>query len=229
MRVVFVHGACVRDGAWWWSRVAALLGERGVASEAVALPSCGEDGRAPGTGGPGLADDVAAVRRVLAGGGPVTAVGHSYGGVVITEAAAGVPEVTGLLYIAAFLPEPGESLATFGGGEVPPYLDPAADGTFGVRREMLQDLFLQDCDEAAVTGAEARLARQSLHATTEPVQAAAWRQVPATYLVCADDRATPPAVQRAQAARAGRVVEVPAGHHPFLSRPELVARELPVG
>ena len=62
MRVVFVHGACVRDGAWWWHRTAALLQERGVRSVAPALPSCGETGVPGGTDGPGLAEDVAESR-----------------------------------------------------------------------------------------------------------------------------------------------------------------------
>lgn len=64
MRVVFVHGACVRDGAWWWHRTAELLSERGVPSVAPLLPSCGESGRAGGAGGPGLPEDVASVRVI---------------------------------------------------------------------------------------------------------------------------------------------------------------------
>ena len=91
MRVVFVHGACVRDGSWWWHRTAELLAERGVASVAPALPSCGETGEPVGADGPGLAEDVAAVRRVLtAGDEPTVVVAHSYGGIVTAEAAAGV-------------------------------------------------------------------------------------------------------------------------------------------
>ena len=68
MRVVFVHGACVKDGSWWWHRTAELLAERGVASETPALPSCGETGETPDAEGPGLAEDVAAVREVLTAG-----------------------------------------------------------------------------------------------------------------------------------------------------------------
>ena len=60
MRVVFVHGACVKDGSWWWHRTAELLAERNVASEAPALPSCGEMGDPVGARGPGLVEDVAA-------------------------------------------------------------------------------------------------------------------------------------------------------------------------
>jgi pimeloyl-ACP methyl ester carboxylesterase len=67
-----------------------------------------------------------------------------------------------------------------------------------------------------------RLARQSVRVTGEPVGAAAWKQVPSTYLVCAQDRGTPPERQREFARRAGSVVEIDAGHHPFLSRPVAV-------
>lgn len=65
MRVVFVHGACVRDGSWWWHLAAAALRERGIGSVAQALPSCGEVGRSAGPQGPGLPEDVAVVRAVL--------------------------------------------------------------------------------------------------------------------------------------------------------------------
>src|SRR5689334_8776367 len=80
MDLVFVHGSCVDDGAWWWSRVAALLPFPSIAAP---LPSCGA-----AAGQAGLADDVAAVRHVLSGTGPAIVVAHSYGGVVATEAAA---------------------------------------------------------------------------------------------------------------------------------------------
>ena len=83
MRVVFVHGACVRDGSWWWHRTAELLQRQGVASVAPALPSCGEAGLPVGVGGPGLPEDVAAVRQVLQDSDePTIVVAHSYGGIV---------------------------------------------------------------------------------------------------------------------------------------------------
>jgi pimeloyl-ACP methyl ester carboxylesterase len=149
-------------------------------------------------------------------------IAHSYGGVVATEAAV-EGDVRHLIYLDSFLPDVGESLAAFSGPEPAPYLDFAEDGTFGVRSEMAQELFLQDCDQAAVEGAFARLTRQSASVVAEPVRRAAWHDRPSTYLVCADDRATPPDVQRAQAGRAGRVIELPTGHHPMLSRPDLLA------
>jgi pimeloyl-ACP methyl ester carboxylesterase len=230
MRVVFVHGACVRDGSWWWHRTGELLAERGVASEAPALPSCGETGEPAGAGGPGLAEDVAAVRQVLtASDEPAVVVAHSYGGIVTAEAAASVDAVHHLLLVSSYLPEVGQSLASFGGEEPAPFLDidPEA-GTFTVRPGALAETFLQDCDPDIRRQAADKTAPQSLAVVEQPVAAAAWRHVPSTYLVCARDRGTPAQRQRQYAGRAGSVVELDAGHHPFLSQPAAV-RDLILG
>src|ERR1700761_7754648 len=105
MRVVFVQGACVKDGAWWWHRTAELLAEKGVTSESPGLPSCGEAGATPDGEGPGLAEDVAAVRAVLtASDEPTVVVAHSYGGIVTAEAAAGGDSVSHLLLIPSSPP-----------------------------------------------------------------------------------------------------------------------------
>jgi pimeloyl-ACP methyl ester carboxylesterase len=224
MRVVFVHGACVKDGAWWWHRTAQRLAERGVASEAPALSSCGETGQPTGGGGPGLSEDVAAVRQVLtAGDEPTVVVAHSYGGIITAEAAAGVEAVRHLLLISSYLPEVGQSLSSFGGEGPAPFLefDPEG-GIFTVRPDALAETFLQDCDAEIQRAAVEKTARQSLAVLGQPVQAAAWQHVPSTYLVCAQDRGTPAASQREFAGRAGRVVELDAGHHPFLSQPAAV-------
>lgn len=224
MRVVFVHGACVKDGGWWWHRTAELLQERGVQSVTPALPSCGEAGAAAGAGGPGLPEDVEAVRKVLQQGeDPIVVVGHSYGGIVAAEAAAGVGSVQHLLFVSSYLAEVGQSLSSFGGEEPAPFLDvdPGA-GTFGVRPELLIETFLQDCDPDVQAQAGSRLARQSVQVTQQPVGAAAWQHVPSTYLVCAQDKGTPAERQREFARRAASVVEIEAGHHPFLSQPAAV-------
>jgi pimeloyl-ACP methyl ester carboxylesterase len=224
MRVVFVHGACVRDGSWWWHRTAGLLQERGVQSVAPALPSCGEAGPPGGVGGPGLSEDVAAVRQVLQDSEePTVVVAHSYGGIITAEAAAGIGSVRHLLLVSSYLPEAGQSLSEFGDGSPAPFLDVDPDaGTFGVRPELLVDTFLQDCDPEVQAQAADHLARQSAQVTGQPVGAAAWQQVPSTYLVCTQDRGTPPRLQREFARRAGSVVELEAGHHPFLSQPAAV-------
>jgi pimeloyl-ACP methyl ester carboxylesterase len=221
MRVVFVHGACVKDGSWWWHRTAALLAERGVASEAPVLPSCGETGEQ----GAGLAEDVASVRRVLtASDEPTIVVAHSYGGIVTAEAAAGVEAVRHLLLVSSYLPEVGQSLSSFGGEEPAPFLDIDPEGgTFTVRPETVAETFLQDCDPEIQREAMDKTARQSLAVLEQPVKSAAWQHVPSTYLVCAQDRGTPADRQREFAGRAAGVVEIDAGHHPFLSQPAEVS------
>ncbi|MBB2987242.1 alpha/beta fold hydrolase [Terracoccus luteus] len=236
MRVVFVHGACVRDGQWWWHRTAALLEEQGVHSVAVALPSCGETGVSPGADGPGLVEDAAALASVLNGGAgdePTVVVAHSYGGIVVAQAAATVDPsrrgVRHLVLVSSYLPTVGQSLGDFGGEAPAPFLHlDLVGGTFGVVPDLLASTFLQDCDDDVRGAAPGRLARQSLHVVTTPVASAPWPDVPTTYVVCADDRGTPAAAQREFARRADRIAEVEAGHHPFLSQPEVV-RDLLLG
>jgi pimeloyl-ACP methyl ester carboxylesterase len=224
MRVVFVHGACVKDGPWWWHRTAELLAERGVASVAPALPSCGEGGESTDAHGPGLAEDVAAVRQVLtASDEPCVVVAHSYGGIVIAEAAAGIDAVRHLLLVSSYLPNIGESLSSFGSDEPAPFLDIDFEGgTFTVRAQALAETFLQDCDPEIQRQATDKTARQSLAVLQQPVQAAAWQEVPSTYLVCAQDRGTPADRQREFAVHATGIVELDTGHHPFLSQPAAV-------
>src|SRR6476620_5326760 len=225
MRVVFVHGACVKDGSWWWHRTGGLLAERGVASEVPLLPSCGEAGEPAGARAPGLAEDVASVRRVLtASDEPTVVVAHSYGGIVTAEAAAGVEAVRHLLLVSSYLPEVGQSLSSFGGEEPAPFLDIDPEGgTFTVRPDALAETFLQDCDPEIQREATDKTARQSLAVLEQPVRSAVWQHVASTYLVCGDDRGTPAERQREFARRAGSVVELEAGHHPFLSQPAAVS------
>jgi pimeloyl-ACP methyl ester carboxylesterase len=230
MRVVFVHGACVKDGSWWWHRTGELLADKGVASVAPALPSCGETGEPTGALGPALGEDVAAVRQILtASYEPTVVVAHSYGGIVTADAAAGLDTVRHLLLISSYLPQVGQSLSSFGAEQPPPFLDiDPANGTFTVRRDALAQTFLQDCDTAIQREAENKTARQSLAVLEQPVSSAAWQHIASTYLVCTEDRGTPADRQREFARPAGSVVELDAGHHPFLSQPRVV-RDLILG
>jgi pimeloyl-ACP methyl ester carboxylesterase len=229
MKIVFVHGALVFDGAWWWHRMVEPLAALGLGSRAVELPSCVASPGALGEAAGDLYADADAVGAALdEEDGPVVLVGHSYGGMVITDAAAGYGNVKHLVYVTSVMPERHETLASFGGGREPgPWMDPRPeDGTMGVKAEFLPEAFMQDCDEEAVAGALERLTRQPLAVFGQAPRAVAWREKPSTYVVCAEDRATPPEAQREFAKRAERVVELPTGHHPMLSRPELLARVL---
>ena len=220
MRIVFVHGAFVRDGAWWWQPTADVLAGHGLRSSAAVLPSCESEPRGD------FHDDAAAVRALLdASGEPVLLVGHSYGGMVITEAG-DHPAVHRLVYVTSFLPDAGEALADFGGSEPPPWHVSHGDGTASVREEFVRPLFAQDFDDATYAAAAARLTAQNEAVFGRPATRAAWRKIRSTYVVCADDRATPPEKQRAQAGRATEIVELPVAHHPFVTRPELVAEVL---
>jgi pimeloyl-ACP methyl ester carboxylesterase len=128
-----------------------------------------------------------------------------------------------LLLISSYLPEVGQSLSSFGGEEPAPFLDiDPEDGTFTVRPDTLAETFLQDCEPEIQREATAKTARQSLSVLQQPVKSAAWQHVPSTYLVCAEDQGTPAESQREFAGRAGSVVELDAGHHPFLSQPAAV-------
>jgi pimeloyl-ACP methyl ester carboxylesterase len=217
--LIFVHGACVRDAAWWWSKMTQPLADHGIATAVVPLPSCGEAGETLGD----LYDDVDACRRVIAEADePVVLCGHSYGGMIITEA--GVDDrVTQLLYVTSVMPDAGQSQADVIGAERAPWIAPSDDGTVGVHRDMIRELFLQDCNKATTEQALSRLTRQSQIPFTQPPRQIAWQQKPATYIVCTEDLAIPAEVQRRRVRPSARVVEFDAGHHPFLSRPEAFA------
>lgn len=227
MELLFVHGALVRDGRWWWEPTAAVLEERtGIRSRALLLPSCGET---EGTERGGLEADASALRTALDATDGAIVVGHSYGGTVIAEAGAH-PAVRHLLLISSYLPEAGLSQGEIMSGETDPVriigLDDgllALDGydaaDFGAR-------FLQDADAETQREAFDRVVPQAAAAFTTPTSAAGWQDVDSTYLVCTDDRSTSVELQRRHAARATRSVDVPTGHHPFITRPDLVVREL---
>jgi pimeloyl-ACP methyl ester carboxylesterase len=173
-----------------------------------------------------LAEDAAATAAVLDDGGPAILVAHSYGGMVASEAGEH-PAVQALVYISSFLPAAGEDLATVSRGPDPVPVIPHEDGSVSVDardRVAFDARFLHDVTDAElVRGAHEHLCPQSGAVFGTATTKAAWERLPSTYLVCAEERSTDPDLQRAQAARANAVHELPAGHFPFLSRPDLVA------
>ncbi|MEN0103695.1 MAG: alpha/beta hydrolase [Curtobacterium sp.] len=225
MELLFVHGALVRDGAWWWQPTADRLFERtGIRSRAVELPSCGEttSGRPAG----GLVADAAALRAALDEVDEAIVVGHSYGGTVIAEAGSH-PAVRHLLYVSSYLPDVGQAQSAIMADEPDPVsIGDAGDGTLAVAGYDAASFgarFLQDADESVQRAAWERVTTQTAAAFVTPTSAAGWQGVDSTYLVCTDDRSTTVALQRSHAARATRAVDVPTGHHPFITRPDIVA------
>src|SRR5262245_28929383 len=213
--VVLVHGAFV-DGSGW-EKVYRLLRKQGYNVSITQHPTTS------------LADDVRVVRRVLADqNGPAVLVGHSYGGAIITEAGTD-PKVASLVYIAAFAPDAGESVATLiadpaPGAPVPPILPPR-DGFLLLDREKFPASFAGDVEpELAAFMADSQLP-WGVEALQGSISRPAWKTKPSWYLVARDDRMIPPPAQRAMAGRAGATVAESAGSHSvYVSQPEAVAR-----
>jgi pimeloyl-ACP methyl ester carboxylesterase len=228
MELIFVHGALVRDGQWWWQRTADLLRERtGIRSRSVALPSCGET--TPEQVAGGLVADAAALRAELDDVDSAIVVGHSYGGTVIAEAGQH-PAVAHLLYMSSYLPNVGQSQGAIVSGESDPVsIGDNGDGTLGVSGYDATSFgarFLQDADDATQHQAWKRVIAQAAAAFVTPTSAAGWQGIDSTYIVCGQDRSTSLELQRFHADRATRVVELPTGHHPFISRPDLVVEQV---
>jgi pimeloyl-ACP methyl ester carboxylesterase len=212
--IVLVHGGFV-DGSGW-EGVYRILKRDGYRVSVVQNPTTS------------LADDVAATRRVIAEqNGPVILVGHSYGGAVITEAG-NDPSVEGLVYITAFAPGRGESVASLikdppPGAPVPPILPPT-DGFLALDKAKFAASFAADvpADKADfMANSQVPWGLAALNgAVTEP----AWTTKPSWYLVATDDRMIPPPAQRAMSKRAGSsVVESKGSHAIYVSQPEAVA------
>jgi pimeloyl-ACP methyl ester carboxylesterase len=212
--VLLVHGGFV-DGSGWRAVYEMLKGD-GYTVSVVQNPTTS------------LADDVAATRRVLAAqNGPAILVGHSYGGVVITEAGTD-PRVAGLVYIAAFAPDRGESVSELiknppAGAPVPPILPPQ-DGYLFLDRAKFRASFAGDVsNDAAAFMADSQVP-WGLDALNGAVGEPAWRTKPSWYLVSTEDRMIPPAAQRMMAKRAGAMVaEVGGSHAVYMSHPMAVA------
>jgi pimeloyl-ACP methyl ester carboxylesterase len=210
---VLVHGAW--HGAWCWDEVAARLRADGAPVVAVDLPSVASGGD--------MYDDARFVRDAIAAvGGETVVVGHSYGGVVITEAAAGAEGVRHLVYLTAFMLDEGESLATITGSTPPDWQIADPDGgTLSVAGA--QEVFYNTCPPEVADAAAARLRPHTIAAFVQPVTSVAWRDVPATYVICDRDNAIPVPAQEAMAARAGTTQRLDSDHSPFLTDPGAVA------
>ena len=219
-QLLLVHGAW--HGSWCWDRVLPALRETGFEVHTVELVSHGEDTSRLG----GMHDDAAIVREVLSGlPGPVVVVAHSYGGVVVTEAAAEAPNVGHLVYLAAFMLDEGESLLGAAGGEPQAFFVATPDGRAWTTRGA-EGVFYNDCSESDKAWAVTQLQPQSASSFTETLRAAAWRDRPSTYVVCEQDQAILVFAQEAMSQRAGAVARLDCGHSPFLSRPDELVKLL---
>ena len=216
---VFVHGGW-HDG-WSWHLVRELLDARGVPSVALDLPMTTLDGDAAV-----LSDALAAIE------GDAIVISHSWGGSVATLGAIGAPNVRHLIYIAAVLTEAGHPtlspppVPVEGRETLRSKVVIETNTTTVIDREVSLAAFYHDVEPSLARQAASRLRpfQKTGYAVVDTNAVAAWRTIPTTYVVCADDRMIHPDTQREMAAAAGaEVLEWPSSHSPFLSHPDLVA------
>jgi pimeloyl-ACP methyl ester carboxylesterase len=212
--IVLVHGSFV-DGSGW-EGVYGILRRDGYSVSIVQNPTIS------------LEDDVAyTLRTVAAQDGPTLLVGHSYGGAVITEAG-NHSKIAGLVYIAAFAPDRGESVATLNkasapGGSGSPILPPR-DGYLFQDKAKFPASFGADLDiEKAAFMADSQLPC-GVAALNGTISEPAWRKKPSWYLIATDDRMIPAEDQRVMAKRLGAtVIDVKGSHAVYISQPSAVA------
>ena len=210
MNVALVHGAWI-DGSGWQG-THDILRTRGHNVSVVQNPLTS------------LADDVAAVDRILARqDGATLLVGHCYGGAVITEGG-NAPNVVGLVYVAAFVPDTGESIAMLIEGGTPLPLQPSADSFLFFNRALFPQVYAHDLPTAHGLFLAAGQIPPSGVAFATPMSQAAWRHRRSWYVLSTEDRVIPPSAQRRMATRANaEVIEVRASHAVHISQPEAIA------
>ena len=212
--IVLVHGAWA-DGSSW-SKIIPLLQHKGLHVSAAQNPLSG------------LADDVASTNRLInAQDGPVLLVGHSYGGAVITEAGLS-DKVKGLVYVAAFAPEEGETLGGLASGypatPIFPEFRPIEDGFIVLSEKGVMESFAQDLHEEE---------RKLIHAVqgpthnsilSTPIKHAAWHTKPSWFVVAQNDRVIAPEQEKATAERMkAKILTLQTSHLPMLAQPQKVA------
>ncbi len=218
--VVLVHGAWA--DASGWSQVTERLQNDGYRVIAPANPLRSVDG------------DAAYLRSILAQeDGPFVLVGHSYGGVVITNAAAGNPDVDALVYVNGFVPDVGEDILHLAGEGtlVPSSIEVKGFPPFGpldvdiyIKPENFRETLAGDLSKKQAAALAATQRPISLAAAGGPTTATAWKTIPSWYLLGTEDRTITPAAQRSMAERAGATIEeVKASHLSLISRPGRVA------
>ncbi|MEP9368927.1 alpha/beta hydrolase [Xanthobacter sp. VNH20] len=201
--IVLVHGAFV-DGSGW-AGVHRILTTDGYKVVVVQNPTTS------------LADDIAATKRAIASaGGRVVLVGHSYGGVVITEAGTD-PKVAALIYVAAFAPDATESVAKLvppPAPDAPPSpILPPVDGFLSIDKTAFPAAFAADADPQVARFMADSQVPWGVQAFAGQVTVPAWKSRPSWYLIPKDDRIIPPAAQRAMAGRAHAKIQEAAGSH----------------
>ena len=212
--IILVHGAW--HGSWCWEFVESRMIQGGYKVSTVDLPFTG------------LEDDVAFLSNILeSADGEVVLLGHSYGGMVISKAAEGRANISHLVYLCAILLEEGASMGGSSDSSQESKIKIEVDENLSsiVKRDAVIPAFYGDVDPQLAQDSLDRLRPFPIHSVNVGI-GEAWRDHPTTYVVCKDDAAIPPDVQREMSELAGRVLEWDCSHSPFFSDPDLVCELL---
>jgi pimeloyl-ACP methyl ester carboxylesterase len=213
---VLVHAAWA-DGSSW-NKVTTELQSKGIGVVAAQIPLTS------------FSDDVAALRRLLRRqDGPVILAGHSYGGAVATAAAAGDPDVKALVYVAAIVPDQGETVGEVFRRQPPhpnaPQLQPDADGFLWLDLQAFRDAVAPDASSEETAFMAANQKPIALKCLGEPMTRPGWKEKPSWFLVAEKDRMLSPETQRFTARRiSAQVLSASVDHFPLISAPGLVSR-----
>ncbi len=227
---LLIHGAW--HGGWCWRKLAPLLEAKGHRVLAPDLPGHGDDRTPTSTVTlTSYTEHICAIANAQAE--PVILVGHSMGGVAITQAAENCPERIGaLVYLCAFLPRNGDSLMTWASQDHESMVNPSttirrADGAIDYQLEHCREAFYGDCAEEDVAFAQSRLVSQSVVPFGKPVETTAerWGRIPRYYIECERDRAITLGLQREMQKHSPcrQTFSIDTDHSPFFSAPEQLA------
>ena len=209
--LLLVHGAW-HNGAGF-SQLQQELILLGISSQTVELPSVGTNADNLGD----MYGDAEVVRKAVeAIEGPCVVLGHSYGGLAITQGLASAKNVSRLIYLTAFLLDQDETLYAACGSVDPDWWQVSEDKSY-LTAGTPEKIFYNTCSPEVAAQASAQLRKQSLLAFNQPIIEVAWKEIPSTYIICEQDNAIPLFAQEAMSGRATEVVRINSDHSPFLS------------
>lgn len=217
INLLLVHGAW-HNGAGFAALQSELM-KIGIDSETVELSSVAKADEPIGD----MYQDAKIVRDAASKyADGVYVLGHSYGGLSITEGLTGLNNVKGLIYLTAFMLDEGETLYAACGSQDPDWWIRKADGE-RLNAGRPTEIFYNTCTPEVAAAAAKELRDQSLLSFNQPIKNVSWKELPSTYIICEQDQAIPLFAQEAMSGRAKKVVRINTDHSPFLSAPKELA------
>lgn len=217
VKVFLVHGAW-HNGAGF-SRLQSELSNLAIPSQTIELSSVAQENDPIGD----MYQDAALLREAVTSyDGDCVVLGHSYGGLPITQGLVGLSHVKGLIYLTAFMLDEGETLYGACGSQDPQWWVRNADDT-RLTPATPHQIFYNTCDPQTADAASQQLRTQSLISFNQPITNVAWKSINSTYIICEQDQAIPVFAQEAMSQRASSVIRMNTDHSPFLSQPRELA------